>query len=68
LNGLPKVSINGATGPFKFRPAVTKDGKPGGFDADQKPFIYIVQHGKFTLYAEKPEAKAPAAKKPSAKK
>lgn len=50
---LPKVSISGATGPFKFRPAVTKDGKPGGFDADQKPFIYIVQAGKFTLYTGK---------------
>lgn len=47
---LPKVTINGATGPFKFRAAAGKDGKPGGFDADQKPFIYIIQGGKFTLY------------------
>ncbi|NJD33373.1 MAG: ABC transporter substrate-binding protein [Betaproteobacteria bacterium] len=52
-DALPKVSISGATGPFKFRPAVTKDGKPGGFDADQTPFIYIVQGGKFTLYTGK---------------
>lgn len=50
---LPKVSWNGATGPFKFRPAVTKTGKPGGFDADQKPFIYIIKGGKFTLYTGK---------------
>jgi len=49
-NALPKASINGATGPFKFRPAQTKTGKPGGWDADQKPFIYIVKGGKFTLY------------------
>lgn len=49
-NALPKASINGATGPFKFRPAKTKDGKPGGWDADQKPFIYIVKGGKFTLF------------------
>lgn len=49
-NALPKASINGATGPFKFRPAVTKDGKPGGWDADQTPFIYIVKGGKFTLF------------------
>ncbi|HEX5393085.1 MAG TPA: ABC transporter substrate-binding protein [Rhodocyclaceae bacterium] len=47
---LPKVSIDGATGPFKFRPAKTKDGKVGGWDADQKPFIYLIQGGKFTLY------------------
>jgi len=49
-NALPKVNINGATGPFKFRPAQTKSGKPGGWDADQKPFIYLVQGGKFGLY------------------
>ncbi|MGE5467802.1 MAG: ABC transporter substrate-binding protein [Ignavibacteria bacterium] len=52
-DALPKVSINGATGPFKFRPAAGKDGKPAGFDADQKPFIYIIQGGKFTLYTGK---------------
>lgn len=49
-NALPKATINGATGPFKFRPAKTKDGKIGGWDADQKPFIYVVKGGKFTLY------------------
>jgi len=52
-DALPKVAINGATGPFRFRPAVTRDGKPGGFDADQKPFIYIIQNGKFALYSGK---------------
>lgn len=52
-NALPKVNINGATGPFKFRPAQTKSGKPGGWDADQKPFIYLVQGGKFNLYNAK---------------
>ena len=49
-NALPKVSIDGATGPFKFRAAKTKSGQPGGWDADQKPFIYLVQGGKFGLY------------------
>lgn len=52
-NALPKVAISGVTGPFKFRPAKTKDGKPGGWDADQKPFIYVVQGGKFTLHDAK---------------
>jgi branched-chain amino acid transport system substrate-binding protein len=52
-NALPKTTINGATGPFKFRPAKTKDGKPGGWDADQKPFIYVVRSGKFTLFEGK---------------
>lgn len=49
-NALPKAQINGATGAFKFRPAKTKDGRPGGWDADQKPFIYLVKGGKFSLY------------------
>lgn len=49
-NALPKAAISGATGPFKFRPAKTKDGKVGGWDADQKPFIYVVKGGKFSLY------------------
>jgi branched-chain amino acid transport system substrate-binding protein len=52
-DALPKVAINGATGPFKFRPAAGKDGKPAGFDADQKPFIYMIQGGKFVLYSGK---------------
>ena len=49
-NALPKAAISGATGTFKFRPAKTKDGKPGGWDADQTPFIYVVRGGKFTLF------------------
>jgi branched-chain amino acid transport system substrate-binding protein len=52
-NALPKVNINDATGPFKFRPAQTKNGKPGGWDTDQKTFIYLVQGGKFNLYTSK---------------
>lgn len=52
-DALPKVSIDGATGPFKFRPAAGKDGKPAGYDAEQKPFIYLIQGGKFTLYTGK---------------
>ena len=50
---LAKVSIEGATGPFKFRPAAPKDGKPGGYDADQKPFMYIIKDGLFVLYKGK---------------
>lgn len=52
-NALPQTTISGATGPFKFRPAKTKDGKVGGWDADQKPFIYVVRSGKFTLFEGK---------------
>ncbi len=52
-NVLPKATFSGATGNFKFRPAKTKDGKPAGWDADQKPFIYVVRGGKFTLFEGK---------------
>jgi branched-chain amino acid transport system substrate-binding protein len=52
-NALPKATFSGATGNFKFRPAKTKDGKPAGWDADQKPFIYVVRGGKFTLFEGK---------------
>ena len=52
-DALPKVTLNGATGPFKFRPAKTRDGRPGGYDADQKPWIYMIQGGRFTLYTGK---------------
>jgi branched-chain amino acid transport system substrate-binding protein len=49
-NALPKAQISGATGPFRFRPAKTRDGRPGGWDAEQKPFIYLVSGGRFNLY------------------
>ncbi len=50
---LPKVAISGATGPFKFRQSVGKDGKLAGYDADQKPFIYVIREGKFVLFTGK---------------
>ncbi len=46
---LPMVSFVGATGPFSFRPAPPHQGKPGGYDAHQTPFVYVVRQGKFTL-------------------
>ena len=48
-DALPMVSFAGATGPFSFRPAPSHQGKPGGYDAHQTPFVYVVRHGKFTL-------------------
>lgn len=48
-DALPNVQIDGATGKFAFRPAPPHAGKPGGYDANQTPFVYIVKNGKFTL-------------------
>jgi branched-chain amino acid transport system substrate-binding protein len=36
---LPPVKWTGATGPFKFRRAMDKSGKPAGYDADQVPIV-----------------------------
>ncbi len=48
-DALPDVQIDGATGKFAFRPAPQHNGKPGGYDANQMPFVYIVKNGKFVL-------------------
>jgi len=36
---LPPVKWTGATGPFKFRRAMDKSGKPAGYDAEQVPIV-----------------------------
>jgi branched-chain amino acid transport system substrate-binding protein len=38
---LPPVKWTGATGPFKFRRATDKSGKPAGYDADQVPIVSV---------------------------
>ncbi len=48
-DALPNIQIDGATGKFAFRPAPPHAGKPGGNDANQTPFVYIVKNGKFVL-------------------
>ncbi len=48
-DALPAIQYAGATGRFAFRPAPLHNGKPGGYDADQTPFVYIVKNGKFAL-------------------
>ncbi|MDE1942020.1 MAG: ABC transporter substrate-binding protein [Betaproteobacteria bacterium] len=48
-DALPSIRFTGATGHFAFRAAPLHGGKPGGYDADQAPFVYIVKNAKFTL-------------------
>ncbi|MDE2344741.1 MAG: ABC transporter substrate-binding protein [Betaproteobacteria bacterium] len=48
-DALHSIQFTGATGHFAFRPAPLHGGKPGGYDADQAPFVYIVKNAKFTL-------------------
>lgn len=46
---LPGVTYTGATGPFKFRQAMTKDGKPAGYDAQQAAIVSVTSGGKYII-------------------
>ncbi len=46
---LPNVKHVGATGPFEFRRAKDKDGKPAGYDAQQTPIVSVTKDGKFVI-------------------
>jgi len=48
-DALPAVTWTGATGPFKFRQAMTKDGKPAGHDAQQAAIVSVTKAGKYSI-------------------
>lgn len=48
-DALPALKLNGATGPFAFRPAKRADGKPAGYDAQQDAIVNIAKGGKFVV-------------------
>lgn len=48
-NALPDVKWDGATGPFQFRRATDKAGKPAGYDAQQTPLVSLTQDGRFVI-------------------
>ncbi len=48
-NALPGVKWVGATGPFQFRRAVDKAGKPAGYDAQQTAIVSVTKGGKFVI-------------------
>ena len=48
-DALPSVTHTGATGAFKFRQAVTKDGKPAGYDAQQAAIVSVTRRGKYSI-------------------
>ena len=48
-DALPTVTHIGATGPFKFRQAMTKDGKPAGYDAQQAAIVSVTKAGKYLI-------------------
>ena len=48
-DALPGVTFTGATGAFKFRQAMGKDGKPAGYDAQQAAIVSVTKGGKYLI-------------------
>ena len=48
-DALPAATHTGATGTFKFRQAMGKDGKPAGYDAQQAAIVSVTKGGKYSI-------------------
>ena len=48
-DALPNVKWTGATGPFQFRRANDRAGKPAGYDAQQTPIVSVTKGGQFVI-------------------
>jgi branched-chain amino acid transport system substrate-binding protein len=48
-DALPAAKFTGATGPFEFRRATDKAGKPAGYDAQQKPIVSVTKGSEFVI-------------------
>ncbi|MGN6731473.1 MAG: ABC transporter substrate-binding protein [Candidatus Binatia bacterium] len=48
-DALPAVQWNGATGPFKFRQAIGRDGKPAGYDAVQTAIVMVTKRNQYVI-------------------
>ncbi len=48
-DSLPAVTHTGATGAFKFRQVMGKDGKPAGYDAQQSAIVSVTKAGKYLI-------------------
>jgi len=46
---LPSVKWTGATGPFEFRRAIDKSGKPAGYDANQVPIVSVTRGKNYEI-------------------
>ena len=48
-DALPEVKWTGATGPFAFRRANDKAGKPAGYDAEQTAIVSATRNGRYAI-------------------
>ena len=48
-DALPVIQWTGATGPFKFRQVVGRDGKPAGYDAVQTAIVMMTKANQYVI-------------------
>ena len=48
-DALPTIQWTGATGPFKFRQVIGRDGKPAGYDAVQTAIVMITKANQYVI-------------------
>jgi len=48
-DALPSAQWSGATGPFKFRQALGRDGKPAGYDAVQTAIVMVTRGRQYVI-------------------
>lgn len=48
-DALPSADWNGATGAFRFRQVVGRDGKPAGYDAVQSAIVMLTQANRYVI-------------------
>ena len=48
-DALPAAQWSGATGPFKFRQAMGRDGKPAGYDAVQTAIVMVTKANQYVI-------------------
>jgi len=48
-NALPATQHSGATGPFKFRQVIDKEGKPAGYDAVQTAIVMMTKGNQYVI-------------------
>ena len=48
-DALPAIQWNGATGPFSFRQATGRDGKPAGYDAVQTAIVMVTKSSRYVI-------------------
>ena len=48
-DALPAIQWTGATGPFKFRQVIGRDGKPAGYDAVQTAIVMMTKANQYVI-------------------